>query len=60
MFTTDVYNMLVEFAANKEQPHLNFPATLSSSQRRIVHEFAENLKLGHESVGEGDTRFIQV
>mmetsp|Transcript_27081 Transcript_27081/g.77869 ORF Transcript_27081/g.77869 Transcript_27081/m.77869 type:complete len:505 (+) Transcript_27081:493-2007(+) len=38
----------------------SFPASLSSYQRRLVHELAESLGLRHESKGEGDDRFICV
>ena len=37
-----------------------FPASLSSYERRLVHELAEKLDLNHESQGEGNERFIEV
>ena len=33
---------------------------MNSSDRKLVHEIAESLSLGHESIGEGKERFIRV
>ena len=42
------------------QPTLRFEACVSPFGRRVVHELAEKLGLRHESVGEGDARYISV
>jgi ATP-dependent RNA/DNA helicase IGHMBP2 len=38
----------------------HFTSELTSQQRRIVHELAEELGLGHESLGEGRARHIVI
>jgi ATP-dependent RNA/DNA helicase IGHMBP2 len=37
-----------------------FPSSLSASERRLVHELAEQLNFSHESIGEGENRRIVV
>jgi len=44
----------------KTENHLNFSSSLSSFERMLVHELAEEAGLSHESVGEGKDRFIKL
>ncbi|RDD36858.1 DNA-binding protein SMUBP-2 [Trichoplax sp. H2] len=48
-------DLFMEEGADQE---LSFPYTLSSYERRKVHEFAEALHLEHRSIGEGKERRI--
>uniref|UniRef100_A0A8C4WWW5 DNA helicase n=1 Tax=Eptatretus burgeri TaxID=7764 RepID=A0A8C4WWW5_EPTBU len=48
------------FVVDKLKQRLEFAASLESSGRLWVHRFAEELGLGHGSVGDGNKRFIAV
>ncbi|XP_033743821.1 DNA-binding protein SMUBP-2-like [Pecten maximus] len=52
--------MLEKFVANTEVNCMEFPATLTSFERMLVHELAEKLSLTHISKGEDKERFIVV
>jgi len=47
------------FIASADRTH-DFPASMNSFERRLVHEICEGLDLIHESQGEGYDRFIRV
>ncbi|NXX10761.1 SMBP2 protein, partial [Podargus strigoides] len=51
--------MLVAFLESSER-QLDFPPTLSSHQRLLVHRLAEQLGLQHGSSGEGRDRYLRV
>ncbi|NWV41948.1 SMBP2 protein, partial [Grantiella picta] len=51
--------MLVAFLASSEA-RLDFPASLNSHERMLVHVLAEEFGLQHLSSGEGRDRFISV
>ncbi|KAM4898490.1 DNA-binding protein SMUBP-2 [Sylvia borin] len=51
--------MLVAFLASSEA-QLDFPASLNSHERMLVHVLAEELGLQHLSSGEGRDRYISV
>ncbi|NXW79206.1 SMBP2 protein, partial [Hirundo rustica] len=51
--------MLVAFLASSEA-QLDFPASLNSHERMLVHVLAEEFGLQHLSSGEGRDRFISV
>ena len=44
----------------KKGKPIKIPPVLTSHQRSVVHKIAEALDLGHESVGEGSSRYIHV
>ena len=48
------------FKQNEEKESLLFPATLTPSQRRIVHTLAHHMQLSHVSQGNGDQRRVTV
>jgi ATP-dependent RNA/DNA helicase IGHMBP2 len=47
-----------QFEAEAGAETYNFPSELNSFDRMVVHEIAEVAGLGHESKGEGKTRYI--
>ncbi|KAJ8344229.1 hypothetical protein SKAU_G00315580 [Synaphobranchus kaupii] len=51
---------LLQFWKDPERAVLNFPSTLNSHARLLVHQISEELGLRHESVGEGWNRRITV
>ncbi|NXG50364.1 SMBP2 protein, partial [Psilopogon haemacephalus] len=51
--------MLVAFLESSEA-QLDFPPSLSSHERLLVHQVAEELGLQHASSGEGRQRFLRV
>jgi len=51
---------LEAFIARAAQATFDFPASLNSYERRLVHTLAEELGLLHSSHGEGRERFIRV
>lgn len=51
---------LEAFVASTGEAVLNYPASLNSYERRIVHATAERLGLQHSSHGEGRNRYIRV
>ncbi|XP_059153320.1 DNA-binding protein SMUBP-2-like [Physella acuta] len=51
---------LEKFVSDTGQSVLDFPATLNSHDRMVIHEVAEKLGLYHTSTGEGKDRHIQV
>ncbi len=61
--TQALATQLTEFKKNgaPNQGHaISFPSTMSSTDRKFVHAFAEQLGLNHQSSGKGDARFIKV
>jgi len=48
-----------EFLAQKDTPEMSLPG-LTSFERKIVHELADELHLAHESRGEGANRAIWI
>uniref|UniRef100_A0A8D0GXF9 Immunoglobulin mu DNA binding protein 2 n=1 Tax=Sphenodon punctatus TaxID=8508 RepID=A0A8D0GXF9_SPHPU len=51
--------MMMEFLESSEK-QLDFPASLSSYDRMLVHQMAEEYGLQHVSAGEGSERYIIV
>ncbi|CAL1546219.1 unnamed protein product [Lymnaea stagnalis] len=51
---------LEKFISDASLSTLDFPASLNSHDRMVIHEVAEQLGLGHTSTGEGKERHIQV
>lgn len=57
---TEHFRAMIEgFVASKES-QLEFPASLSSHDRLLVHQIAEEHGLRHDSTGEGKARHITV
>ena len=48
------------FLSDDSQEMLALPATLGAKERAVVHSFAGHLALGHDSVGAGDQRHIEL
>ncbi|KAK0042710.1 DNA-binding protein SMUBP-2 [Biomphalaria pfeifferi] len=56
-----VYRKQLEaFKADSTQSVLDFPVTLTSHDRMVIHEVAEQLSLYHASIGEEKNRHIRV
>ncbi|XP_032629005.1 DNA-binding protein SMUBP-2 isoform X2 [Chelonoidis abingdonii] len=51
--------MIVEFLENSEM-QLDFPSSLNSHNRMLVHQMAEEYGLQHVSTGEGRERYISI
>lgn len=51
---------LQDFMADKSKTEWNFPPSLNSFERMMVHQVAEELGLIHESKGQDDGRYISV
>ena len=51
---------LEAFAIRERDEVLDFPSSLNSYERKLVHSLAEELGLEHASFGEGRDRFIRV
>ncbi|XP_072015866.1 DNA-binding protein SMUBP-2-like [Amphiura filiformis] len=49
-----------EFVADKERSRMEFSSGLTSRERYIVHELAEQTGVAHQSTGEGSERHITV
>jgi len=47
-----------EFINNPNQDSFELPPDLNSYERMKIHEYAEQTKLIHESIGEGNERHI--
>lgn len=58
--TDKIREQIEVFVQQDIDQELNFPYTLSSYERRKVHELAEMLHLEHRSIGEGKERRISV
>lgn len=59
-FETAKRQELEAFVGRAGETVLNFPASLTSYQRRVIHALAEELGLRSSSHGEGRSRFICV
>lgn len=46
------------FVKQQEEQRLNFPSSLSSSERNFVHVLARTFQLHHQSQGSNDKRYI--
>ncbi|GFS16911.1 DNA-binding protein SMUBP-2 [Elysia marginata] len=51
---------LAAFLSDTSKTVLDFPSSLNSHDRMVVHEVAEELGLDHTSTGEGKARHIQI
>ncbi|MBN3311638.1 SMBP2 protein, partial [Atractosteus spatula] len=51
---------ILEFLRDTEKASLDFPPSLTSHDRLLVHQISEELGLKHESTGEGKERHITV
>ena len=49
-----------EFMADTTKKVHNFPASLNSWERQVVHAYCELIKIKHESKGEGMHRLISI
>ncbi|KAJ2890597.1 RNA-binding post-transcriptional regulator cip2 [Zalerion maritima] len=58
--TLSFYTELTLFKNDAAREVFIFPPTISPEQRRQVHILAHNLGLEHQSIGEGETRQLQV
>lgn len=56
----EIRKQLEEFKNNTNQSQLQFPPSLNSHERMLVHQNAEEMGLTHESRGEGKERYISV
>ena len=54
------FEILVDEFLAKGEASMDFSSELNASDRRLVHEIAENYNLSHESIGEGKERFIRI
>ncbi|PSN36020.1 DNA-binding protein SMUBP-2 [Blattella germanica] len=51
---------VIEKFVNSEDRELKFSKSISAYDRKLIHEAAEKFKLNHNSVGEGNERYIVV
>ncbi|XP_039600764.1 DNA-binding protein SMUBP-2 isoform X2 [Polypterus senegalus] len=51
---------ILEFINQPHEEKLDFPPSLNSHDRLLVHQISEELGLNHESKGEGKDRYITV
>ncbi|XP_028649365.1 DNA-binding protein SMUBP-2 [Erpetoichthys calabaricus] len=51
---------ILEFVSQPHEEKLDFPPSLNSHDRLLVHQICEELGLNHESKGEGKDRYITV
>lgn len=58
--TLELYSRIVVFKEDNFRDEFAFAKSLSSVQRRIVHQIAKKLGLEHRSEGLGDDRFVVV
>lgn len=56
----ELHQILTDFANNPNERTKEFPPTLNSFERMLVHEIAAKFGLTHISVGEGDERHIVI
>ncbi|KAJ8002485.1 hypothetical protein DPEC_G00159400 [Dallia pectoralis] len=56
----EIKDQVERFLQHQDLAQLQFPSTLNSHDRLLVHQVAEELGLNHESQGEGKDRFIVV
>ncbi|MBN3288201.1 SMBP2 protein, partial [Polyodon spathula] len=64
MAIKDSYGVLkariLDYLKDKNEKRLDFPPSLNSHDRMLVHQISEELGLTHESTGEGKERYITV
>ncbi|KAH9811428.1 hypothetical protein DFH28DRAFT_982144 [Melampsora americana] len=58
--TLELYSRIVIFKEDNFRDEFAFAKSLTSIQRRIVHQIAKKLELEHRSEGVGDERFVVV
>uniref|UniRef100_A0A673KME9 Immunoglobulin mu DNA binding protein 2 n=1 Tax=Sinocyclocheilus rhinocerous TaxID=307959 RepID=A0A673KME9_9TELE len=56
----EIKEQLLNFLKDPNKTELQFPSTLNSHERMLVHELSEEMGLRHESQGEGKNRRITV
>ncbi|CAL8261735.1 unnamed protein product [Merluccius merluccius] len=56
----EIREQVENYLRDASQEELQFPPTLNSHDRLLVHQISEELGLGHESKGEGKDRCITV
>ncbi|KAG1944906.1 DNA-binding protein SMUBP-2 [Pimephales promelas] len=56
----EIKDQLLTFLTDPNKTELQFPSTLNSHERLLVHELSEEMGLRHESQGEGKNRRITV
>lgn len=56
----EIKEQLLNFLKDPDKTELEFPSTLNSHDRLLVHELSEEIGLRHESQGEGKSRHITV
>lgn len=56
----EIQEQLLNFMKDPNKTELQFPSTLNSHERLLVHEISEGMGLRHESQGEGKNRRITV
>ncbi|XP_026118827.1 DNA-binding protein SMUBP-2 [Carassius auratus] len=56
----EIKEQLLNFLKDSSKTELQFPSTLNSHERLLVHELSEEMGLRHESQGEGKNRHITV
>uniref|UniRef100_A0A673MUY0 DNA helicase n=1 Tax=Sinocyclocheilus rhinocerous TaxID=307959 RepID=A0A673MUY0_9TELE len=56
----EIKEQLLNFLKDSRKTELQFPSTLNSHERLLVHELSEEMGLRHESQGEGKNRRITV
>ncbi|KAM3869880.1 DNA-binding protein SMUBP-2 [Diretmus argenteus] len=56
----EIRQQVVNFLKDPRQRELQFPSSLNSHDRLLVHQISEELGLEHESTGEGKDRCITV
>ncbi|XP_054632106.1 DNA-binding protein SMUBP-2 [Dunckerocampus dactyliophorus] len=56
----EIRGMVEDFLKDLNQRELDFPPSFNSHDRLLVHQFAEELGLMHESKGEGKDRCITI
>jgi len=56
----ELFAIVKAFLDQSETTELDFEAKIPSSERRIIHQAAEELGIQHESIGTGEERFIRL
>lgn len=56
----EIKEQILNFLKDPDKTELEFPSTLNSHDRLLVHELSEEMGLRHESQGEGKNRNITV
>ena len=59
MFITLMSHAALGSFRSSAHESMALPAKLSSKGRAIAHQLAEELGLGHEGIGEGDSRHVR-